>query len=286
VTPSSRVALVTGAGRGIGRVISLSLADAGIDLILMARTPDELRQTLRDVRARGREGLAIVVDISRREKVQEAVTQGLETFGHIDILVNNAGAQSPIGPLAGNDPVEWIQTVATNLFGAFFCLQAVLPSMIARRQGKIINLSGGGATGPRPNFSAYAASKAAVVRLTETVAEEVRPHNIQVNAVAPGAVNTRMLDEVLAAGAAAGDEEADARERKAKGGTPAEMAAELVRFLISEAANGLSGKLISAPYDDWRNWDANHIAKLANSSWYTLRRLDAFTLRSLRESAK
>jgi NAD(P)-dependent dehydrogenase (short-subunit alcohol dehydrogenase family) len=245
-----------------------------------------LAQTLSQVRSLGRRGLSIVADVSSPTEVQRAVTHALETFGRIDILVNNAGVQSPIGPLVDNNPDEWTQTFATNLFGPFFFLQAVLPGMIAQGHGKVINLSGGGATSPRPNFSAYASSKAALVRLTETLAEELRPYNIQVNAVAPGAVNTRMLDEMLRAGAAAGVELTEARNRKTQGGTPVELVAELVRFLASDVSDGLTGKLISAPHDDWRTWDARRIAGLANSSWYTLRRLDLFTLENLPEQFK
>jgi 3-oxoacyl-[acyl-carrier protein] reductase len=275
-----QIALVTGAGRGIGRAIAAALAGAGADLILLARTAGELDETAAQVRDLGREALPIVADVSRRVDVQQAVTQGLAWFGRVDVLINNAGIQPPIGPLVENDPEAWTQAVAVNLFGPFYCIQAVLPGMMARRRGKIINLSGGGATGPRPNFSAYAASKAALVRLTETVAEEVRPYNIQVNAIAPGAVNTRMLDEVLAAGAAAGAELAAAQKRQTQGGTPAEVSAELIVFLASAAADGLTGKLISAPHDPWREW-ASKAAELNATPLYTLRRLDPFTIEPL-----
>jgi 3-oxoacyl-[acyl-carrier protein] reductase len=286
VTLGGQVALVTGAGRGIGRAIALALGGAGANLILVARTASELDETSAQIRSLGREVLPVKADVSRREDVQRAVAQGLGWFDQVDILVNNAGRQPPIGPLIENDPDEWTHTVAVNLFGPFYCIQAVLPGMIARRRGKIINLSGGGGTAPRPNFSAYAVSKAAVVRLTETLAEEVRPYNIQVNAIAPGAINTRMLDEVLAAGVAAGNELAAAQQRKAQGGVPVELAVELVLFLVSDAANGLTGKLISAPHDDWRTWDAGRIAGLANSPWYTLRRIDPYTLRPLVEQLR
>ncbi len=281
-----QVAMVTGAGRGIGRAIAVALAEVGADLILLARTVEELDETSAQVRDLGREALPIVADVSQREDVQRAVTAGLAQFGRVDVLVNNAGIQPPIGPLVENAPAAWTEAVAINLFGPFHCIQAVLPDMIARRRGKIINLSGGGATGPRPNFSAYAASKAAVVRLTETLAEEVRPYNIQVNAIAPGAVNTRMLDEVLVAGGAAGEELAAAQRRQVQGGTPPELAAALVVFLASDVSDGLTGKLISAPHDDWRTWDAQRIAELNDSPWYTLRRMDPHTLRPLMEQIK
>ncbi len=152
-------------------------AAAGTHLVLLVRTKSELSEAAAQVHSVGGRALALKADVARHEDVQRAVTQGLEVFGRIDILVNNAGRQHPIGPLVENDPEEWTHAVAVNLFGAFYCIQAVLPGMIARRCGKIINLSGGGATGPRPNFSAYGVSKAAIVRLTETLAEELKPFN-------------------------------------------------------------------------------------------------------------
>ena len=279
-----RVALVTGAGRGIGRAISLALAAAGARLIVLARTAAEIEETTELIRAQAGEAAAISADVSQWGDVSRAVTQAVERMGPIDILVNNAGVQHPIGPLVENDPGAWAQAVGVNLLGTFHCAKAVLPGMIARRRGKIINLSGGGATSPRPLFSAYAASKAAVVRLTETLAEEVKPHNIQVNAIAPGAVNTRMLDEVLAAGEAAGEEWQAAQNRQQQGGTPVELAAQLVVYLASDASNGLTGKLISAPHDAWQEWDEAYVERISGMPWYTLRRIDPHTVHSLTPS--
>jgi 3-oxoacyl-[acyl-carrier protein] reductase len=280
---AGQVALVTGAGRGIGRAIALAFAAEGTAVVAVARTLSEVEETAALVRASGQRALAVAADVSNWQSVQEMVNHAVQEFGSIHVLVNNAGVQGPIGPLVEDDVERWTQTVQVNLIGAFLCCKAVLPIMMRQCWGRIINLSGGGATGPRPNFSAYSASKAAVVRLTETLAEEVKSHNIQVNAIAPGAVNTRMLDEVLAAGEAAGGEWAVAQQRKAQGGTPAELAAELVLFLASDASGGLTGKLISAPHDDWRTWDAERITELVDSPWYTLRRIDPHTLSPLVE---
>jgi 3-oxoacyl-[acyl-carrier protein] reductase len=280
---ASQTALVTGAGRGIGQAVAAALAKAGSDLVLVARSAGELEETRRQVEAQGRRAWAIPADVAHLEAVRRAVAQGLNQFGKLDVLVNCAGRQPPIGPLWENDPSDWVRTIEVNLLGTFHCIQAVLPGMIARHQEKIINFSGGGATGPRPNFSAYAASKAAIVRLTETLAEELRPFNVQVNAVAPGAINTGMLEEVLAAGEAAGAELAAAQSRKAEGGTPIELAARLVVFLASGASGSQTGKLISAPYDGWQTWDAEDVARLADSAWYTLRRMDEHTLRPFLE---
>jgi len=272
-------ALVTGAGRGIGRAVATALAAAGADVVLVARSVKDLEETSRQVNALGRQALAVTADVTQRGEVDNAVSQGIHQFGKIDVLVNCAGRQGPIGPLWENDAEDWARTIEVNLMGTVYCMQAVLPGMIARRRGKIINFSGGGAAGPRPSFTSYGASKAAVVRLTETLAEELRAYNIQVNAVAPGAVNTRMLDELLAAGPRAGEELAAAEKRKAQGGTPAEVGAELVVFLASEAADGLTGKLINAVHDGWRTWDGGELGRLGGSPWYTLRRMDEHTLR-------
>jgi NAD(P)-dependent dehydrogenase (short-subunit alcohol dehydrogenase family) len=283
-----QVALVTGAGRGIGRAIALAFARQGADLALIARTASELDETTQMIRMAspleemaGRRVIAVTADVSVRADVERAVGLALETFGRVDVVVNNAGVQPPIGPLWQNDPDEWMRAVAINLFGPMLCVKAVLPGMIERKRGKIINLSGGGATGPRPNFSAYAASKAALVRLTETLAIELASHNIQVNALAPGAINTRMLDQVLAAGESAGAELAQAQRRAEQGGNSIELAAQLAVFLASADSDGLTGKLVAAPYDDWQDWDAARIESLNDSAWYTLRRLDPFTIKPL-----
>jgi 3-oxoacyl-[acyl-carrier protein] reductase len=193
-------------------------------------------------------------------------------FGRADILVNSAAVQPPIGPFWENDPGEWLRTILINLGGVFLCCRAVVPVMIRQGKGKIIILSGGGAASPRPYFSAYAASKAAVARLTETLAEELKPFNIQVNAVSPGAAYTRMTEEVLAAGSAAGEVAlAQARRVKEEGLRP-DAAADLCVFLASEESNGLTGRLISAVWDDWRSLP-RRLDLVMNSDLYTLRRV-------------
>lgn len=270
---AGNAAIITGAGRGIGRAIALAFAHEGADVLVASRTLSEVAETAEEVRALGRHALALKVDVSNRDEVERMVAQAFDEFGKLDILVNSAGIYGAIGPLVDNDPEKWVQTVRINLFGSFFCARAVLPFMIRQRRGKIINLSGGGASSPLPNFSAYAASKAAIVRLTETLAEEVKGFNIQVNAIAPGAVNTRLMDEILAAGAAAGEEMlARTRQQKETGGVPPEKAAALAVFLASEESGGLSGRLISAVWDDWESMN-KHIDQIMGSDLYTLRRV-------------
>jgi 3-oxoacyl-[acyl-carrier protein] reductase len=206
--------------------------------------------------------------------VDEAVTAAVAQFGEIDVLINCAGIYGPIGPLVENDLTAWAETIQINLMGTVFCLHAVLPHMIKRRKGVVINLSGGGAVSPFARFSAYSTSKAGVVRLTETIAEEVKGFDIRVNAIAPGAVNTRLLDQVLEAGERAGKEfYSKSKEQKNKGGTPPEMASELAVFLASPAAQGITGRLISAVWDDWKALPLQ-TEELSKSAMFTLRRID------------
>jgi len=267
-----KVAIVTGAGRGSGSAIALAFARQGAHVVAVARTPQEIQQTAQEVQGLGRRALAVRADVSTNSEVEAMVSAALAEFGQIDILVNSAGVYGPIGPLGALDPEEWLQTIAINLGGTFLCCRAVLPAMMRQRCGKIINLSGGGAASPRPNFSAYAASKAAVVRLTETLAQEVRPYNIRVNAIAPGGANTRLIDAVLAAGKAAGEEALEEAKRlKAGQGTPLEEVAALAVFLASDASQGLTGRLISVVWDDWRNM-ASRIDRIMATDLYTLRR--------------
>lgn len=266
--------VITGAGRGIGAAIAHAFADAGANLVLLARTQAEIERVAEETRARGVASLALRGDVSRRPDVEQMVAAAEEMFGRIDVLVNAAGVYGPIGTLAENDMAEWARAIETNLLGTAFSMHAVLPHMIARRKGVVINFSGGGAVSPFPRFSAYASSKAAVVRLTETVAEEVKEFGIRVNAIAPGAVNTRLLDQVLAAGERAGTQfYAKAKEQKAKGGTPLETAAELTVFLASPTAAGVTGRLISAVWDDWKSLP-ERAQELGRSALFTLRRID------------
>jgi NAD(P)-dependent dehydrogenase (short-subunit alcohol dehydrogenase family) len=168
----------------------------------------------------------------------------------------------------------WTDAIATNLYGSVLAIRALLPHFKARGYGKIIQLSGGGATNPLPRISAYAASKAAIVRLIETVAEECRSFGIDANSIAPGALNTGMLDEVLQAGPeAVGQKFFDqSLNQKATGGTDLLRAATLAVFLASHASDGITGRLISAVWDRYEEWPARR-DEFAGSDVYTLRRI-------------
>jgi NAD(P)-dependent dehydrogenase (short-subunit alcohol dehydrogenase family) len=269
-----QVAFITGAGRGIGESIAKAFSRAGARVVLLARTASEVGRVASEVETDGGIALALSGDVSVLSDVENSVAAALERFGQIDFLVNCAGILGPIGRLVDNNPEAWVKTIQVNLMGTMLCLRAVLPHMIARRRGVVVNLSGGGSVTPMPRFSAYSASKAAVVRLTETIAEEVKEYGIRVNAISPGAVNTRMLDQTIAAGeAAGGDYHSKVVQIKAEGGTPPTLAADLAVFLASQEAAGITGRLISAVWDDWQSLPGR-TGEISNSSMFTLRRID------------
>lgn len=277
LTLNGKVAIVTGANQGLGLEISRKYINAGASLVMCARNGDLLTRARNELTiglAPGQVIEAVPADVSDLQSVEQLVKAALQRFGRIDILVNNAGIYGPMGPIEEVDWAQWIKAIEINLFGSISMCRAVLPTMKEQQKGKIIQLSGGGATNPMPNFSAYAVSKAAIVRFAETLAEEVREFNIDVNAIAPGALNSRMLDEVLAAGPErVGQAFFDKSiKQKESGGTGFDRGAELAMFLASDASNGITGKLISAVWDEWEHW-SEHLCELRASDVYTLRRI-------------
>jgi 3-oxoacyl-[acyl-carrier protein] reductase len=198
----------------------------------------------------------------------------LTTFGDLHILVNNAGVYGPKGELEEVEWVEWVRAIEINLYGSVLMCRGVLPHFKKRRYGKIVQLSGGGATNPLPRITAYAASKAAVVRLAESLAEDVRGFGIDVNSIAPGALNTRLLDEVLQAGPSKVGEQfyQKSLNQKRDGGAPVSKGAELAVFLGSSHSDGITGRLLSAMWDPWDSL-GDHLQELEGSDVYTLRRI-------------
>ncbi|MCP5114354.1 MAG: SDR family oxidoreductase, partial [bacterium] len=202
------------------------------------------------------------------------VTEARRVWDKVNALVNNAAIQGPIGPLVENDWDEWTQTIRVNLLAPVALCRLVSPWMAESGGGAIVNLSGGGATGPRPRFSAYATAKAGLVRFSETLAAEAAPQGVRVNCVAPGSLRTDMLRDMMAAGRArTGDAEFDRAIRcDREGGDPPERAAELVAFLVSGQAAGITGRLISAVWDPWPRL-AELAGELRDTEIYTLRRI-------------
>jgi NAD(P)-dependent dehydrogenase (short-subunit alcohol dehydrogenase family) len=273
----NRCAIVTGASQGLGLEIARRYLDAGANVAICARDKELLETAASGLRTRARPGqvvLAMPADVSREEDVTRLVAAALTQFGRLDILVNNAGVAGPTGPAESVDWAEWLRAVQVNLLGAVLLSRAVLPHFKRAGRGKIVQLSGGGATQPLPMQSAYAASKAAVIRFVETLAEETRPYRIDVNALAPGPLNTRMLDQFLAAGPASVGGERYERwlQQKQKGGVPLGKGADLAVFLGCDLSNGITGKLLSAVWDPWETLPG-HLEELNSSDVYTLRRI-------------
>jgi NAD(P)-dependent dehydrogenase (short-subunit alcohol dehydrogenase family) len=274
---AGRTALITGASQGLGLEIARAYLDAGAaGICICGRDAGALERALQELRERASPGQTVlgdVADVSRREDMRRLVELALHRLREIVILVSNAGIYGPKGAVHQADWSEWRRAVEINLFGSVLAARELVPHFIGRGYGKIVQLSGGGATAPTPRLSAYAASKAAVVRFCETLAEELRGQRIDVNAVAPGALNTRMLDELLQAGPELlGDDLYErALEQQRSGGSPPEQAAKLAVFLGSAASDGISGKLLSAVWDPWPELPERRVD--LDSDLYTLRRI-------------
>ena len=268
------VAIITGAGRGIGRAIALAYAREGARLALLARSVNELEDTAGEARALGVPAFVIPTDVANREQVDRMVAQVIDRYSTIDILVNNAGIGGPVGALQDNDPDYWVQTVQVNLIGTYLCCRAVLPVMVKQDRGQIINLSGAGGTSANPDISAYCVSKAAVVRLTEGLAMELAQTNVHVNSLGPGGINTRLVEVMRDEAAAAGSSGVYEASRRLTGGggDSIERAADLAVFLACGDSGNLSGRLISQR-DDFPKLP-DRIPEIMGSEVYQLRRVE------------
>ena len=267
--------LITGGSQGLGRVIAGHFLGEGANIIICARSEKELLAA-RDELAKqfpAQKVLARTCDVSSEQQVKELVASALRELGSLHALVLNAGIYGPMGPTESVSLEEWRRALDINLYGVLLPCRALIPHFKKTGRGKIVVLSGGGATNPLPNISAYAASKAAVVRLVETLAEELKGFHVDVNAIAPGALATRLVDEVLAAG----PEKVGAafyeknKQWKEKGATPPELGARLAVYLASRESDGISGKLISAQWDPWEK--LHEFKADLNSDIYALRRI-------------
>jgi NAD(P)-dependent dehydrogenase (short-subunit alcohol dehydrogenase family) len=265
-----KTVLITGAGRGIGKRLALGFAQAGARIGLLARSQAELDMAKLEIEQAKGNALRIRADVRDLEQVMAAVDRMRVMFGGLDALICAAGVQGPIGPLLSSKPKAWNETIEINLLGVVNSCRAALPGMIERRAGKIIAIAGPGSGHSRPNFSASAASKAAVVRFVECLAEEVRDHNVQVNAMSPGGSYTHMTDEILSAGEErAGPKEIErAQQVRIDGGEPPEKQIQLALFLASERSNHISGKLVHVN-DDWKRYERENM----RSEMFTLRRV-------------
>lgn len=271
-----RAAIITGASRGLGYKLTERFLKEGASLIVCARDIQELEKSIavfQDEKEYSGRILPMRADVAKEEDAAALCSACIQQFGKIDILVNNAGIHGAKGSIDAVDMDEWKSAVEVNLYGTVHMIRHAVVHMKKQKYGKIINLSGGGAASPRPYFSAYAASKAAVVRLTENLAQEYKEDGIDINAVAPGAMNTQLLTDILRMDEASiGKEYAKAREQLKTGGTDMQVPVGLCVYLASSESDGITGRLISAVWDSWMELHTR-LGQLENSDIYTLRRI-------------
>ncbi len=264
--------VLTGSSTGIGRALAARLLSRGHRVWGLARSDqaDFAKLHTGDFRAAR-------CDVADWSQVQRAAAAVAAAWSHVDGVVACAGVQGEIGRALATDPARWSATVRANLDGTYHTLRA-FDALLARAPArqKIICFSGGGATKPRANFSAYGVAKTAIVRLVETIAEEEHGRALDINALAPGAIATRLTEEVLALGSAVVGEAEFAAAQKQKNSSdaaaPLAKALDCVEWLLSSASDGISGRLISAPWDPWTTLGA-HRGELSASDIYTLRRI-------------
>ncbi|MBS1859095.1 MAG: SDR family oxidoreductase [Acidobacteria bacterium] len=262
--------LITGAGRGIGKRLALGFAKEGARVGLLSRSEAELDLAKLEIEQAGGTAMRLRADVRHPDEIAHAVDRMRGAFGSLDVLICAAAVQGPIGPFLATKPKAWNETIETNLIGVANSCRAALPPMIEHRSGKIILIAGGGGAYSRPNFTAYGASKTAVIRFAETLADEVRDFNVQVNTMAPGAAYSHMTDEILNAGEdrAGSKEIEDAQRVRITGGISPEKQIALALFLASERSNHISGKLIHVN-DDWKRYEQESM----RPDLFTLRRV-------------
>ena len=267
--------LITGGSLGIGLATAQVCLEQGARITLLARNSEQLDAAAAELASKA--GTASIVtaacDVSSKDDLRRAFDLAESRFGKLDGVVHAAGIYGPIGSITDVEPEAWLEAIHVNLFGTFLVARESCSRMKKTGGGRIVLLSGGGASGPFPNYTAYAASKVAVVRFAETIALEMAPFGIEINVLAPGFVLTRLHQQTLAAGKAAGDSFLETTcDQMKKGGVPASVPAATAAFLLSDRTRGITGKFVAAPYDGWHDWPA-HLAELQSTDIFTLRRI-------------
>ena len=264
-----QVAIVTGAGRGLGRATALALARARARVGVVARSEEQLAETVRGVTEAGGEALAVVVDVCDAAAVERMARQVERTLGPVDLLVNNAGTMGPLGPIWEADPGDWWHSIEVNLRGPYLCSRALLPGMIERRHGRIINVSTGAATVAVAHMGAYVIAKTALIRFTENLAAELLNSGVSVFTISPGTVRTAMAEQVLES--EAGKKWLPWFRKLFDRGrdVPAEKAAQLVVQLASGRADALSGRFIDVSDDLAKLLE--RVDEVKSNNLYTLR---------------
>ena len=268
--------LITGGTVGFGKALAEKFLSEGANVSICSRNEQQLFDTQSELLSKFPNQIILVkkCDVSIEKDVKEFISYSLDTFKTIHVLILNAGVYGPMGPIETVSLDEWRKSIDINLFGVLLPCRELIPHFKQNKYGKIIVLSGGGATNPMPNLSSYATAKAAVVRLVETLSKELSSYNVDINAIAPGAMSTRMIQQVIDAGPEiVGDEFFKKNQNwKQNGATSMALGTNLAVYLSSDDSNGVTGKLISAQWDDWKNF-GNHLDDLQNSDIYTIRRI-------------
>lgn len=260
---SGKSVVVTGASMGIGAAVASACLESGARVTVCARGCEALEETAAALGAVFPDRIASLrADVSDRDDVVRLFDRAAQCFGSVDAVVHCAAVIEPIGSILDVDPDAWRRTIEIDLFGTFLVAREACARM-KQRGGRIVLFSGGGASSPYPSHTAYACSKAAVVRFAETAAVEMRPFGIEINALAPGLVETRMVEITRRSGVDTS-------------GAPApvspEVGARAAAFLVSDAARGITGKFVSAVHDGYADWP-EHLDELQSTDVFTLRRI-------------
>lgn len=276
---NNKSVLITGASKGLGYEIAKSYLYYGANIVICSSKLNNIKKSyerLKKIKLKNQKIFYLVVDVSSKNAVNKLIKFTIKKLGKIDVLINNAGIYGPKGFIEDVNWNEWLKAIKINLFGSVLLCRSVIPHYKKRNNGKIIQLSGGGAASPLPRISSYAVSKAGIVRFIENLSTETKNYRIDINAVAPGAINTNMLNEILKAGPKKiGPYYYNkALTQKKLGGSSFEEACDLILFLGSKYSDGITGKLVSALWDDWKVWP-KYKKLLQNNDIFTLRRITA-----------
>jgi len=276
-TSSLGTIFISGGTSGLGFQMAEHFVSSGASVIICGRNSVSVGNSIRVLKKMAPSNQAILgftCDVADAASVSKMFGE-LQQFGIlINVMICNAGVIGPIDKYLENDLTEWQSAFNINLYGTVNMVKATLPSMILEKKGRVIHISGGGATSPLFGMSSYAASKAAAVRFIETLALEYSDSGITFNSVAPGMMKTQLLDQMLEAGPERVGTNlfTKSSEKAASSSDSSQKAIELIDFLAGDASSGITGKLISAEWDNWSEWP-NHLDDLKSSDLYTLRRI-------------
>lgn len=265
---------ITGGSMGLGLASAKQCLERGANVFLCARQDVALQKALFSLRKEGFSAVTgCTADVTDESQIEHALNLFESKSGPLHGTIHAAGVYGAIGSITEVDPEEWLQGVHINLFGSFIVARQSCKRWKQQKGGRLVLFSGGGATSPFPNYTSYACGKAAVVRLAETIAQEMAPYHIEVNCIAPGFVITRLHEQTLQAQERVGSDFVEKTKRELeRGGVPIELGASAAAFFVSDASRGITGKLIAAPYDTWKEFP-QRIKELKGSDLFTLRRI-------------